>query len=380
MTSEELLALDRAHVWHPYGSLPPGAPPLLVESASGVGLRLADGRELIDGMASWWCAIHGYRHPALDAAARGQLERMAHVMFGGLTHEPGIALARRLVELAPDGLEHVFFADAGSVSVEVAVKMALQFQRSRGRPEKQRLLALRGGYHGDTFGAMSVCDPVGGMHHLFAGTLTQQLFARDHPAGLANEHSQHVELLGGQGQLLVVQDLDTTITQLQHRRAALPERSGLTGLEVELAGYAAEKVALMGRRAELMATQKDLEGQIAVVAERRTGIEQRMYAARGSSTRDLQAMDEEVRHLTQRGIGVLITDHNVRETLGICDHAYIINQGTNGLELLSILITNNSISEASLVGRGSAIAVILLVISLVPITLYLTRVMRSTGE
>jgi adenosylmethionine---8-amino-7-oxononanoate aminotransferase len=179
----ERLAFDRAHVWHPYASLPAAIEPLLVESAAGVRLRLADGRELIDGMASWWCAIHGYRHPALDAAAARQLERMAHVMFGGLTHEPAIALAQRLVELAPAGLEHVFFADSGSVSVEVAIKMALQLQRSRRRPEKHRLLALRGGYHGDTFGAMSVCDPVGGMHHLFAGTLAPQLFAPRPPAG-----------------------------------------------------------------------------------------------------------------------------------------------------------------------------------------------------
>jgi len=179
----ERLAFDRAHVWHPYASLPAAIEPLPVESASGVRLQLADGRELIDGMASWWCAIHGYRHPALDAAATGQLERMAHVMFGGLTHEPAIALAQRLVELAPAGLEHVFFADSGSVSVEVAIKMALQLQRSRGRPEKHRLLALRGGYHGDTFGAMSVCDPVGGMHQLFAGTLAPQLFAPRPPSG-----------------------------------------------------------------------------------------------------------------------------------------------------------------------------------------------------
>jgi adenosylmethionine-8-amino-7-oxononanoate aminotransferase len=177
------LAFDRAHVWHPYASLPAAIAPLPVESAAGVRLRLADGRELIDGMASWWCAIHGYRHPALDAAATDQLQRMAHVMFGGLTHAPAIELARRLIELAPDGLDHVFFADSGSVGVEVAIKMALQFQRSRGRPEKQRLLALRGGYHGDTFGAMSVCDPVGGMHHLFTGTLAPQLFAPRPPAG-----------------------------------------------------------------------------------------------------------------------------------------------------------------------------------------------------
>jgi adenosylmethionine-8-amino-7-oxononanoate aminotransferase len=182
-TTDALLAFDRGHVWHPYAALPAAHPPLLVESAEGVRLRLADGRELIDGMASWWCAIHGYRHPRLDAAVQDQLGRMAHVMFGGLTHAPAIELARRLVELTPAGLEHVFFADSGSVSVEVAIKMALQYQRSRGRPEKQRLLALRGGYHGDTFGAMAVCDPVGGMHHLFAGTLPQQLFAPRPPGG-----------------------------------------------------------------------------------------------------------------------------------------------------------------------------------------------------
>jgi adenosylmethionine-8-amino-7-oxononanoate aminotransferase len=178
-----LLVFDREHVWHPYAALPAAGAPLLVESAEGVRLRLADGRELIDGMASWWCAVHGYRHPRLDAAVQDQLSRMAHVMFGGLTHAPAIELARRLVELTPDGLEHVFFADSGSVSVEVAIKMALQYQCSRGRPEKHRLLALRGGYHGDTFGAMAVCDPVGGMHHLFAGTLPQQLFAPRPPGG-----------------------------------------------------------------------------------------------------------------------------------------------------------------------------------------------------
>jgi adenosylmethionine---8-amino-7-oxononanoate aminotransferase len=182
-TADSLLAFDREHVWHPYAALPAASAPLLVESASGVRLRLADGRELIDGMASWWCAIHGYRHPRLDAAVQEQLGRMAHVMFGGLTHAPAIELARRLVSLTPDGLEHVFFADSGSVSVEVAIKMALQCQRSRGRPEKHRLLALRGGYHGDTFGAMAVCDPVGGMHHLFAGTLPAQVFAPRPPGG-----------------------------------------------------------------------------------------------------------------------------------------------------------------------------------------------------
>jgi adenosylmethionine---8-amino-7-oxononanoate aminotransferase len=182
-SEQELLALDRRHVWHPYGPMPATMPPLPVVSAEGVRIRLADGRELIDGMASWWCAIHGYRHPALDAAARGQLERMAHVMLGGLTHEPAVRLATRLAELAPDGLEHVFLADSGSVSVEVALKMCLQFQRARGRPRRTRFLALRGAYHGDTLGAMALCDPVGGMHHLFAGTLPANAFAERPPGG-----------------------------------------------------------------------------------------------------------------------------------------------------------------------------------------------------
>ena len=157
--------------------------PLPVVSAEGVRLRLADGRELIDGMSSWWCAIHGYRHPALDEAIHAQLDRMAHVMFGGLTHEPAIRLAERLVEIAPEGLERVFFADSGSVSVEVAIKMALQYQRATGRPERTRLLTVRGGYHGDTFGAMAVCDPVGGMHSMFTGVLADHVFAPRPPDG-----------------------------------------------------------------------------------------------------------------------------------------------------------------------------------------------------
>ncbi len=146
-------------------------------SASGVRLRLADGRDLIDGMSSWWSAIHGYNVPELNAAATTQLTLMAHVMFGGLTHEPAIALAERLVEITPVGLDTVFFADSGSVAVEVAIKMALQVWAARGQPRRRRLLTIRGGYHGDTFGAMSVCDPITGMHTLFQGTLVGQLFA-----------------------------------------------------------------------------------------------------------------------------------------------------------------------------------------------------------
>ncbi|WP_062213341.1 adenosylmethionine--8-amino-7-oxononanoate transaminase [Streptomyces sp. NBRC 109706] len=182
-----VLALDREHVWHPYGPMPGRTAPLLVESASGVRLRLAEPafgqRELVDGMASWWSAVHGYRHPVLDAAARDQLGRMSHVMFGGLTHRPAVALATRLAELAPGDLRHVFLADSGSVAVEVALKMCLQYWRSVGRPAKRRLLTWRGGYHGDTWHAMSVCDPEGGMHQLWAGTLPEQLFADAPPPG-----------------------------------------------------------------------------------------------------------------------------------------------------------------------------------------------------
>jgi adenosylmethionine---8-amino-7-oxononanoate aminotransferase len=172
-------------VWHPYGALPPAVAPLAVESAQGVRLRLADGRELIDGMSSWWCAIHGYRNARLDAAAREQLARMSHVMFGGLTHEPAVRLAERLIEITPEPLDAVFLADSGSVSVEVAIKLCLQFQRARGEPGRTRLATVRGGYHGDTLGAMAVCDPVGGMHSLFSETLPEHVFADRPPDGFA---------------------------------------------------------------------------------------------------------------------------------------------------------------------------------------------------
>ncbi|GAB3252459.1 adenosylmethionine--8-amino-7-oxononanoate transaminase [Nocardioides dilutus] len=181
-TPHHLLAYDREHLWHPYTSMTEPTPVRLVESASGVRIRLADGTELVDAMSSWWAALHGYAVPELDAAVRRQLDDMAHVMFGGLTHAPAVRLAERLVALAPDGLDRVFLADSGSVSVEVALKMVLQHQRGLGRPERTRMLTLRGGYHGDTFGCMSVCDPVGGMHSMFSGVLPEQVFADQPPA------------------------------------------------------------------------------------------------------------------------------------------------------------------------------------------------------
>jgi len=187
MSPDELLAFDRAHLWHPYTSMTEPTPTRLVTGAAGVRLRVSTGstnetREVIDAMSSWWSAIHGYNHPVLNAAATAQLEQMSHVMFGGLTHEPAIRLARRLVDISPAGLEHVFLADSGSVSVEVAMKMALQYQRGVGSPRRTRFLTVRGGYHGDTFDCMSVCDPVGGMHSMFASVLPQQVFGERPPA------------------------------------------------------------------------------------------------------------------------------------------------------------------------------------------------------
>lgn len=168
--------LEKKHIWRPYSAFDSDLPVYPVVSASGVRLRLADGRELIDGMSSWWCAIHGYNNPDLNRALQTQIDKMAHVMFGGLTHQPAVELATRLAEITPEGLQAVFFCDSGSVSVEVAMKMAIQYWHSIGQSGKQHFLTIRGGYHGDTFGAMSVCDPVTGMHSLFSEVLTQQQF------------------------------------------------------------------------------------------------------------------------------------------------------------------------------------------------------------
>lgn len=178
-----LTDLDQAHCWHPYSSMLNPNPVYPVARADGVRLTLEDGREVIDGMSSWWSTIHGYNHPVLNRAATEQLNKMSHVMFGGLTHQPAVDLVEKLVQLTPAPLTKVFLADSGSVSVEVAIKMALQFWHSQGQPEKHRLLTVKRGYHGDTFAAMSVCDPINGMHHLFAEVLPKQLFAPEPPAG-----------------------------------------------------------------------------------------------------------------------------------------------------------------------------------------------------
>ncbi len=177
LSTEQLLALDKAHIWHPYASMIDAPPVYPIVSAEGVRLKMADGAELIDGMSSWWSVIHGYNHPVLNQAAKDQLEDMSHVMFGGITHPSAVKLAKLLVDITPASLNKVFFSDSGSVAVEVAIKMAIQYWYSVGRKEKHQLLTLKNGYHGDTFGAMATCDPVTGMHHMFSEVLPKHLFA-----------------------------------------------------------------------------------------------------------------------------------------------------------------------------------------------------------
>lgn len=173
----EIAEDDRRTLWHPYTSMVDPLPSYVVRQAKGVQIQLDDGRWLVDGMSSWWAAIHGYNVPELNAAAEQQLRSMAHVMFGGITHAPAVELARTLKTLLPKELEHIFYADSGSVSVEVALKVAFQYQMARGRTDRHRMMAFEGGYHGDTTGAMALCDPDGGMHNAFRGILVEHVFA-----------------------------------------------------------------------------------------------------------------------------------------------------------------------------------------------------------
>ena len=223
-----LVDRDRQHIWHPYSAVGSLSPIYPVVAAEGVRLKLEDGRELIDGMSSWWCAVHGYNHPVLNEAAMQQLDKMSHVMFGGLTHPPAVELAETLVELSPWGMQKVFFVDSGSVAIEAAMKMALQTQIARGQSLRHLFLSPRGGYHGDTLDAMSVCDPITGMHTLFQGVLPKQVFI-ERPEPAFGEHctEQHLaqlkQVFAEQGDQLAAMILEPIVQGAGGMRFYAPE-------------------------------------------------------------------------------------------------------------------------------------------------------------
>lgn len=202
--------IDQNHIWHPYSAMNSDFPVYTVKSADGVRLKLKDGRELIDGMSSWWCMIHGYNHPQMNTALEQQIKKMSHVMFGGLTHEPAIDLTQQLIDITPAPLQNVFYSDSGSVAVEVAMKMAIQYWHAKNNPSKQKFISLRSAYHGDTFAAMSVSDPETGMHSLFNGALTKQIYVKQ-PVSRFGEECKKEDII----------ELENTLKQHSNEVAAL---------------------------------------------------------------------------------------------------------------------------------------------------------------